>query len=89
MKCPKCGSDKLHVLDRRIKQGLIQRKRECLNCDHRFNTVEITQAKWDDVVAVWNIKHDLMRYAQIFSHIVQNIVDGIPDNSERKYNGKT
>jgi len=42
MRCPKCGSDIDKVIDSRAsKDGLtIRRRRECLECSHRFSTSE-------------------------------------------------
>jgi transcriptional repressor NrdR len=42
MKCPRCSSTDIKVIDSRVaKEGnSIRRRRECLNCGHRFNTVE-------------------------------------------------
>lgn len=42
MKCPRCASTDNKVIDSRVaKEGnSIRRRRECLNCGHRFNTVE-------------------------------------------------
>lgn len=42
MKCPKCGSQEDKVIDSRTwKDGaVIRRRRECLQCAHRFTTYE-------------------------------------------------
>ena len=42
MRCPKCGSTLDKVIDSRIsKDGTtIRRRRECLDCSHRFSTSE-------------------------------------------------
>lgn len=42
MRCPKCASLKDKVIDSRsAKEGtVIRRRRECLNCGHRFTTYE-------------------------------------------------
>lgn len=42
MRCPKCGSTLDKVIDSRIsKDGTtIRRRRECLDCSHRFSTTE-------------------------------------------------
>ena len=41
MVCPKCGSYQLVVVDSRNKPFGVQRRRECMDCGHRFNTAEI------------------------------------------------
>ena len=42
MKCPKCSSDKLKVIDKRDSDDSLKnrRRRECLNCGNRFTTYE-------------------------------------------------
>lgn len=40
MKCPKCSSDDLSVIDSRGEDDTIRRRRECLKCEYRFTTFE-------------------------------------------------
>lgn len=41
MLCPKCSSDDLKVLETRAgKVASTRRRRECLECSHRFSTIE-------------------------------------------------
>jgi transcriptional repressor NrdR len=42
MKCPKCGSKELKVIEKRDlpAEGSIRRRRECLSCSNRFTTYE-------------------------------------------------
>ena len=42
MQCPKCTSIDTKVLDTRTakNENSIRRRRECLNCDYRFTTIE-------------------------------------------------
>ena len=40
MRCPKCNSDKLSVIDSRGDGNAIRRRRHCQGCDFRFNTFE-------------------------------------------------
>ena len=40
MTCPVCGG-KTHVVDSRQSEDSIKRRRECLECNHRFSTLEI------------------------------------------------
>jgi transcriptional repressor NrdR len=41
MRCPKCSSDDLKVLETRAgKVASTRRRRECLECGHRFSTIE-------------------------------------------------
>ena len=52
MKCPKCQRDNDKVLDSRsAREGAaIRRRRECLECGHRFTTYE--ELDGDDVIVV-------------------------------------
>ena len=47
MRCPRCGKNENKVIDSRMaKNGLtIKRRRQCLNCDHRFSTLEAIEAQ--------------------------------------------
>ena len=40
MRCPRCGSDQLAVLDSRGEDAVIRRRRECESCRFRFTTYE-------------------------------------------------
>ena len=42
MRCPKCGCQDDKVIDSRaVKEGAgVRRRRECMNCQHRFSTYE-------------------------------------------------
>ncbi|MBO5642788.1 MAG: transcriptional repressor NrdR [Kiritimatiellae bacterium] len=54
MKCPRCSTDNDKVLDSRtLREGAaIRRRRECLECHHRFTTYE--EIDRDEVVVVKN-----------------------------------
>lgn len=40
MICPYCKNIETKVVDKRDSDGVSKRRRECLNCERRFNTVE-------------------------------------------------
>ena len=42
MRCPKCNSIETKVLETRVgkNETSIRRRRECLDCEHRFTTIE-------------------------------------------------
>lgn len=40
MRCPKCNSDDISVLETRSDDTTIRRRRGCQNCNHRFSTYE-------------------------------------------------
>lgn len=46
MKCPRCSSHESRVLESRDveQESVIRRRRECLNCQHRFTTYERIEA---------------------------------------------
>lgn len=46
MNCPKCGSDQCFVVDVRSQDGYVKRRRECMFCSERFNTVEIKEEEY-------------------------------------------
>lgn len=54
MKCPRCNTDNDKVLDSRtLREGAaIRRRRECLECHHRFTTYE--EIDRDEVVVIKN-----------------------------------
>ena len=60
MKCPKCGADDDKVVDSRSARdgAAIRRRRECIQCGHRFTTYE--ELDRDEVLV---IKHDGRRQA--------------------------
>lgn len=46
MKCPKCGSCQIDVIDSREKPDNTRyRRRSCIDCGHRFSTIEAIQKK--------------------------------------------
>lgn len=59
MRCPKCTSIEDKVIDSRIvREGLtIRRRRECLECGHRFSTTE-TMVREDLVVVKRDCRHE-------------------------------
>ena len=40
MKCPKCGSENIKIIDSRSADTLVYRIRKCLDCEYRFGTKE-------------------------------------------------
>lgn len=40
MKCPRCGTEQISVIDSRSDEGAIRRRRECDQCNFRFTTFE-------------------------------------------------
>lgn len=40
MRCPYCQNNDTKVIDKRDIEGITRRRRECLKCERRFNTIE-------------------------------------------------
>ncbi len=40
MECPFCSNEDTKVLESRIAEGTVRRRRECLKCENRFTTYE-------------------------------------------------
>lgn len=47
MRCPVCLCTDTYVVDSRPKLGRIRRRHECVECEHRFNTIEITLSEYN------------------------------------------
>lgn len=52
MNCPKCQSNQTKTLSTRTYDDYIRRRRECITCDHRFTTYEITAETVTQALAV-------------------------------------
>ena len=46
MKCPRCDSDNVDVIESRPYQGTCKRRRECRDCKVRFNTLEVLDTEY-------------------------------------------
>ena len=71
MKCPKCGYPESRVVDSRPTDegGCIRRRRECLQCQHRFTTYERVEE-----IPIMVIKKDGSRQAFDRSKLLNGIV---------------
>lgn len=49
MLCPKCNSDNLTCIDSRPSGGVTRRRRVCIECKHRFSTIEINIAEYNEL----------------------------------------
>lgn len=56
MICLKCSKES-KVIDSRIENGLIKRRRECLECKHRWNTYELHSDLCSSLVKKQNKKY--------------------------------
>tara|TARA_B100000900_G_scaffold352196_1_gene319725 strand:+ start:1260 stop:1763 length:504 start_codon:yes stop_codon:yes gene_type:complete len=52
MRCPFCGSAETKVIDSRLDEDSysIKRRRECINCQSRFNTLETSELNYPRVI---------------------------------------
>ena len=52
MKCFFCSSDDTQVIDTRLSddKSIVKRRRKCLNCDKRFNTLETIELQMPTVI---------------------------------------
>lgn len=46
MKCPMCGSGSTATLDSRSDNDSVVRRKKCLECNHRWTTIEIDKDQW-------------------------------------------
>lgn len=46
MKCPMCGSGSTATLDSRSDNDSVVRRKKCLECNHRWTTIEIDRDQW-------------------------------------------
>lgn len=53
MKCPACGNTKTGVIDSKVEEDCVNRRRTCKVCAHRWNTIEVDRDQWDNMVAVF------------------------------------
>ena len=50
MNCPLCGGES-RVVDTRVEQGIVKRRRICSWWEKRFSTVEIEKTKYEEMLA--------------------------------------
>lgn len=51
MTCPKCGGETC-VIDSRPSEDSVRRRRECLECGDRFNTMEIDADYYETLMQI-------------------------------------
>ena len=55
MICPKCKSDNLKIVDTRSDDASTRRRRLCLDCGVRFNTLEVIDYEYDNLKGKANL----------------------------------
>ena len=58
MDCPKCNNAHTGVVDSRNESNLVNRRRWCADCGHRFSTVEISK---DEYKVILKLKEDMQQ----------------------------
>ncbi len=83
MRCPKCGYPDTRVLDTRLAKNnaSIRRRRECLDCEYRFSTVEEVLRENLRVIKVDGSREDFDRNKILNG--IRKATDGRPVEMER------
>ena len=79
MKCPKCGSDLLTIVDSRHKPDYVFRRRKCEKCDFRFNTNETIVNEHLSRLPLTKEQRDLNRVKRILRKILA-VIEGDENN---------
>lgn len=64
MKCPKCGSSALAIVDSRQSNETIRRRRKCLKCGHRFSTFEISFEEYYGLKIIETLLEDVLVFVE-------------------------
>lgn len=76
MNCPHCGGE-THVVDSRPNEDSTRRRRECVECKHRFSTVEIDADYYETLKPI--DKNAVQKAVQ------QILLDGCANITEKVY----
>ena len=105
MRCPKCGNQDDKVIDSRASRegSTIRRRRECLQCSHRFTTYEEIEHEGLMVVKRDGRREEFSKEKllsglkkacqkrpispKVIEELVENIIDEISDKYEREVPG--
>ena len=79
MQCPKCGHD-TKVIDSQREPTKVKRRRKCLKCDERFNTVEVSG---DDFEA-WSRNAERRMATMITKEVLKRVTEHIMDTMDPK-----
>lgn len=83
MRCPKCSSTETKVIDSRVgkSENCIRRRRECLECEYRFTTIEEVLRENLRVIKVDQSREDFDRTKILRG--IRKAVEGRPVEMER------
>jgi len=105
MRCPKCGNQDDKVIDSRASRegSTIRRRRECLQCGHRFTTYEVIEHEGLMVVKRDGRREEFSKEKllsglkkacqkrpvspKVIEDLVEKIVDEVSDKYEREVPG--
>ena len=77
MPCPRCGARKSTVVDSRPRDdGVTRRRRECMNCQHRFTSFE---SMIDPANLEVGLNETLKKRLQMLETTVKNLVKDLTD----------
>lgn len=62
LQCPECNSENTKVYSTRQRADRVIRYRRCLDCDHKFSTVEQIPSKWSHEATIKQIKKLIDKY---------------------------
>ena len=63
MNCPKCNSPNIKCFDSRPKESIVKRRKKCMDCDYRWNTIEITTDRHRELLEKEGWLEDILNYA--------------------------
>ena len=69
MKCPSCGSYNVIVKDSRTCPESVYRRRMCVDCEHRFSTIEIEKVEHEMLVNLANKAKRLRKVIEVLEKV--------------------
>lgn len=75
MLCPKCKSDNLKIVESRPHGATTRRRRMCLDCEVRFNTLEIIDYEYDNLKGKANLLAILLKSVGDAAHNMEGGID--------------
>lgn len=63
MNCPRCKSENTKCVDSRPSNTAVHRRKKCMDCNYRWNTMEITVDRHKELLKAEAYLEDLLNYA--------------------------
>lgn len=73
MKCPKCKSKQIAIVDSRASDATHRRRRCCLDCRHRWTTREVDDEVYQHKVLPRSVEARLLNTIQLFEERIAEI----------------